>query len=60
MTGLGWRLLGRELRSGELRTEADAAQTRLDTIIKERVGKINELLKGTQHVITPSAPRVVP
>ena len=51
---------GEKLRSGELRTEADGAQARLDGIIKDRVGKINELLKGTQHVITPAAPRVVP
>jgi len=51
---------GEQLRFGELRTEADGAQARLDGIIKDRVGKINELLKGTQHVITPATPRVVP
>jgi photosystem II stability/assembly factor-like uncharacterized protein len=51
---------GEQLRFGELRTEADGAQARLDGIVKDRVGKINELLKGTQHVITPQAPRVVP
>ncbi|MHB8839170.1 MAG: hypothetical protein ACYC7F_09490, partial [Gemmatimonadaceae bacterium] len=51
---------GEKLRAGELRTESDSAQARLDGIIKDRVGKINELLKGTQHVITPQAPRVVP
>jgi hypothetical protein len=51
---------GEKLRAGELRTENDGAQTRLDGIITDRVGKINEMLKGTQHVITPGAPRVVP
>ena len=50
---------GEALRSGELTVETDDAQRRLDTIVRDRVGKINELLKGTQHVITPSAPRVV-
>jgi hypothetical protein len=51
---------GEKLRSGELRVEADGAQARLDGIVKDRVGKINDLLKGTQHVITPKAARVVP
>lgn len=51
---------GEKLRAGELRSEADEAQTRLDGIIRDRVGKINELLKDKQHVITPGAPRVVP
>ena len=50
---------GEKLRSGELVTETDGAQQRLDTIVRDRVGKINEMLKGTQHVITPSTPRVV-
>lgn len=26
---------------------------------RDRIGTINNLLKGTQHVITPSAPPVV-
>jgi len=51
---------GEQLRFGELRTETDGAQARLDGIIKDRVERINEMLKGTQHVITPAAPRVVP
>ncbi|MDQ8155346.1 MAG: hypothetical protein P3B98_11860 [Gemmatimonadota bacterium] len=51
---------GEKLRSGELRVEADGAQARLDGIIKERVGKINDLLKGSQHVITGVGGRVVP
>jgi hypothetical protein len=50
---------GEQLRSGELVVETDDAQRRLDTIVRERVGKINDLLKGTQHVITPNTPRVV-
>ena len=51
---------GEKLRSGELKVETDDAQVRLDGIVRDRVGKINELLKGTQHVITPQAARVVP
>jgi hypothetical protein len=51
---------GEKLRAGELRTESDSAQARLDGIITNRVGKINDLLKDKQHVITPAAPRVVP
>lgn len=51
---------GEKLRTGELKTETDEAQTRLDQIIRVRVGKINDQLKGSQHVITPQAPRVIP
>ena len=51
---------GERLRSGELKVETDDAQVRLDGIIRDKVGKINELLKGTQHVITPQAARVIP
>ena len=50
---------GEKLRSGELVVETDDAQKRLDTIVRDRIGKVNDLLKGTQHVITPSTPRVV-
>jgi uncharacterized coiled-coil protein SlyX len=50
---------GEQLRMGELRTEADQAQARLDGIIQNRVSKINQALAGTPHVITP-APRIVP
>ena len=53
---------GEQLRSRELVVETDDAQQRLDGIVRERVGRINELLKGTAHVITPGAqntPRVV-
>ena len=48
---------GELLRSGELRTESDDANARFDTIMQTRVAKINELLKGSPHVITPPAPR---
>ncbi len=51
---------GEKLRSGELQVETDDAQGRLDAIIRDRVGKINELLKGSPHIITPGTPRVVP
>jgi photosystem II stability/assembly factor-like uncharacterized protein len=51
---------GEKLRVGELKVETDTAQVRLDGIVKDRVGKINDLLKGTQHVITPGPPRVIP
>jgi len=51
---------GEKLRAGELKVETDGAQVRLDGIVKDRVGKINDLLKGTQHVITPGPPRVIP
>src|SRR5204863_3416995 len=51
---------GELLRMGELRTEADQAQTRLDVIISTRVAKINQALAGTPHVITPQAPRIIP
>ena len=50
---------GEQLRSGELVVETDEAQRRLDTIVRDRVGRINDLLKGTQHVITPSTPKVL-
>ena len=48
---------GELLRSGELRTESEEANTRFDTIMQTRVAKINDLLKGSPHVITPPAPR---
>ena len=50
---------GESLRSGELVVETDEAQKRLDALLRDRVGKINELLKGTQHVIAPATTRVV-
>ncbi len=43
---------GETMRSGELRVETDGAQTRLEGIIRDRVGKINQLLAGSPHIIT--------
>jgi hypothetical protein len=51
---------GEMLRLGELKTETDEAQTRLDSIISGRVAKINQALAGTPHVITPQRPRFTP
>src|SRR5512146_1397675 len=52
---------GELLRMGELKTEADEAQARLDSIIQNRVVKINQALAGTPHVITTQSPqRIVP
>ncbi len=48
---------GELLRAGELRTESDEAASRFDNIMQTRVAKINELLKGSPHVIAPLAPR---
>jgi hypothetical protein len=50
---------GELLRMGELKTEADQAQSRLDAIINGRVAKINQALASTQHIITPARP-VIP
>ena len=65
VSGMVWRPLmpptaGEMLRLGELKTEADAAQGRLDAIIASRVAKINQALAGTPHVITPTKPRFTP
>ena len=48
---------GEMLRSTELGGEANQAQVRLDAIIKTHVVKINDLLKGTPHVLIQSPPR---
>ena len=48
---------GELLRAGELRTESDDAASRFDNIMQTRVAKINELLKGSPHVIAPVVPR---
>jgi photosystem II stability/assembly factor-like uncharacterized protein len=50
---------GELLRMGELKTEADQAQARLDAIISGRIAKINQALASTQHIITPARP-VIP
>jgi photosystem II stability/assembly factor-like uncharacterized protein len=51
---------GELLRMGELKTEADQAQARLDGIIQNRVMKINQALAGTPHVITPQQRPIIP
>ena len=51
---------GEMLRLGELRSEADGAQSRLDSIVETRISKINQALAGTPHVITPQRPRFTP
>src|SRR6185369_3422614 len=48
---------GELLRTGEIKSENDGAQTRLDGIVQTRVAKINQLLAGSPHVITPP-PRI--
>jgi len=65
VSGMVWRPLmpptaGEMLRLGELKTETDGAQARLDAIIASRVAKINQALAGTPHVITPTKPRFTP
>jgi hypothetical protein len=42
---------GEMLRSGELVTEDNQAQARFDGIMQDHVMKINDLLKGTPHVV---------
>jgi hypothetical protein len=56
---IGGPTAGELLRSGEIKTENDGAQTRLDGIVQNRIAKINQLLSGSPHVITPPA-RIVP
>jgi hypothetical protein len=65
VSGMVWRPLmpptaGETLRMGELKTETDAAQARLEAIIAGRVARINQALAGTPHVITPQRPRFTP
>ena len=51
---------GEKLRSTELVSETGDAEGRLDALVRERIGKINEMLKGSQHIITPTVGRIVP
>ena len=44
---------GEMLRSTELTGETAAAQVRLDKIVTERVGKVNQLLAGMPHILAP-------
>jgi photosystem II stability/assembly factor-like uncharacterized protein len=48
---------GETLRSGELNSETSQAQARFDGIMQDHVMKINELLKGTPHVLIVAPPR---
>jgi photosystem II stability/assembly factor-like uncharacterized protein len=44
---------GELLRAGELHTETNEAQARLDAIVAGRIGRINTLLRGLPHVLAP-------
>lgn len=48
---------GETLRSGELTTETGQAQARFEGIMNDHVAKINDLLKGTPHVLIVAPPR---
>lgn len=48
---------GEVLRSSELTTEGNQAQARFDGIMQDHVMKINDLLKGTPHVLIVAPPR---
>jgi photosystem II stability/assembly factor-like uncharacterized protein len=48
---------GEMTRFGELTVETTQAQTRLDGIVERRVMKINDLLKGTPHVLIQTPTR---
>lgn len=48
---------GESLRSGELSTEGNQAQARFDGIMNDHVMKINDLLKGSPHVLIVTPPR---
>ena len=50
---------GELLRTSEIKSENDGAQTRMDVIVQTRVAKINQMLAGSPHLITPPA-RIVP
>ena len=48
---------GETLRASELVTENGQAQSRFDGIMQQHVMKINDLLKGTPHVVIVAPPR---
>ncbi len=50
---------GETLRAGELKTETDQAQARLDALVAGRIAKINTLLAGMPRILAPPI-RVVP
>ncbi|HEY4955681.1 MAG TPA: hypothetical protein VII02_12440 [Gemmatimonadaceae bacterium] len=47
---------GELLRLQELKAETDQAQARVDAIVRDRIARINQMLSGTPHVITPGRP----
>ena len=56
--GMVWRGIhaptaGETLRTTELKTETDAAQTRLDRLIGTRIDAINKLFGTTPRILTP-------
>ena len=51
---------GEKLRSTELVSETGDAEGRLDALVRERISRINDLLKGSQHIITPTPGRIIP
>ncbi|MDQ6829862.1 MAG: hypothetical protein M3081_13465, partial [Gemmatimonadota bacterium] len=48
---------GETQRTGELVAETDQAQARLDSLIQTRVAKINAMLAGRPHLLTPQRAR---
>jgi hypothetical protein len=63
VAGMVWRGIhaptaGETLRTGELKTETDQAQTRLDRLINTRIDAINKLFGTTPRIITPK-PKVI-
>ena len=54
VSGVTWSpTAGELLRMSELKAETDAAQSRLDSIVRDRVEPINRALGGMPHVMVP-------
>jgi hypothetical protein len=63
VAGMVWRGIhaptaGETLRTGELKTETDQAQTRLDRLINTRIDAINKLFGTTPRILT-TKPKVI-
>jgi hypothetical protein len=63
VAGMVWRGIhaptaGETLRTGELKTETDQAQTRLDRLINTRIEAINKMFGTTPRILTPK-PKVI-
>ncbi|HEY5413497.1 MAG TPA: hypothetical protein VIK41_01645 [Gemmatimonadaceae bacterium] len=63
VAGMVWRGIhaptaGEKLRTTELKTETDAAQTRLDRLIGTRIDAINKLFGTTPRILAPK-PKVI-